>query len=330
MPYQGVLLENGRRTFLVLAPVSVTAAHDLRVASVSKSCMAAIHRIRIFCRLATTLLFTFVWFSIPLSAGSADSLAAIHNRLQDHRRLVEHRAFVFEGEITRLQTIPTPRCKAGVEHKVTYRISKTLWIGPDSYEAPGQIVRSKAFIDCTEKPLPSPPFVAGAKVIVYCEAGTACLAPVTLTRANIARVQAWLNEVQAAEGSPALLQIHERLLQFAALMRQAAPRRPVYPAAPLLFVGKVTSLERMATPYCLVCPRSSMELSVSRILWGNFTGSVVHAWCNSSRCGGATAGETVLMFCGKSSNMFECSSPAPYTDEGLTKVEGWLTEAGLR
>lgn len=235
-----------------------------------------------------------------------------------------------------METIPTTKCKAGVEHKVTYLLAKILWIGPDSIEEPGRLVPSKAFIDCTEKPLPSPPFGVGAKVIVYCEArmNFDCLAPIELT-SNGARVQAWLDEVEAAEGSPALLQIHQRLLEYAALVRRTAPRMPVYPTAPFLFVGKVVSLEGapcISAKPCMspVVPRRSMELAVSRILWGDFTRSVVHASCNSWRCGDATAGETVFMSCGRISSSLDCSSPAPYSDDALPKVENWLAEAGLK
>jgi len=141
-----------------------------------------------------------------LHADSTQSLAAISKRLQDHRGVAQHRALIFEGEIVRLQAIRRPTCRAGVEHRVTYRISQILWQEPDSPETPGYTV-SKGFIDCGEKPLPSPPFVVGTKVIVYCETtrSFSCLPPVELTGKNREKVRSWLEELRAAEGDPALL-----------------------------------------------------------------------------------------------------------------------------
>src|SRR5215471_7105255 len=274
--------------------------------------------------LAVVLLWTVA--SSSLSAESSESLAAIHNRLKNHRRLAQNHAVVFAGKITSLQAIPQPTCKAGIEHRVTYRISEILWVEPDFPEAPGYIV-TKGFIDCTEKPLVSPPFVIGARVLVYCEArhAFACLPPVELTKANAMSVRSWLDELQAAEGGPALLQIHERFLQDAALVRRAPPGMSAYAPRPFLFIGKVTRIQKLPKHYiCTVCPRLDMDLSLSRVLWGDYKDSVVHTSCNSLQCGGTTIGETVFMLCYATSYSTECSSPALYSEDALKKLESWI------
>ena len=268
-----------------------------------------------------------------LCADSTESLNAIYKRLRDHRGLAQHHAVVFEGEITGLQAIPRPTCIAGVEHRVTYRISEILWLEPDKPEAPGYTV-SKGFIDCREQLFPSPPFVIGAKMLVYCETRRrfACLPPVELANQNGMRVRSWLDEVRSAEGGPALLQIHEKLLQSVALLRKTPPGMPPVlngeTSHPFLFVGQVTRVQELSDfPMRTVVPRLEMDFAVSHVLWGDYKNSIVRAWCNSSQCGGATSGETVIMHCYATRSRAECSAPAPYSEEALKKVETWIVEA---
>ena len=182
-----------------------------------------------FLRISLTGLGVALLVTPLLRADSTALLAAISQRLRDHRTVAQHGALVFAGEITRLQEIPRPRCSTGVEHRVTYRILQILWREPDSSETAGYTV-NKAFIDCAEKPLPSPPFVAGIKVFVYCETRRrfTCLPPVEATSENGKRVRSWLDELQAAEGDPALLQIHERLRQSDLLLRNTLQERNLF------------------------------------------------------------------------------------------------------
>jgi hypothetical protein len=280
-----------------------------------------------------SLLLLSLLAPLFLRADPTESLDAIYRRLQDHRGLAQHHAVVFEGEITGLQAIPRPSCKAGVEHRVTYRISEILWLEPDKPEAPGYTV-SKGFIDCREQLLPSSPFVVGAKVLVYCETRRdfACLPPVELTNQNRMRLRSWLDQLRAAEGGPALLQIHEKLLQSVALLRKTPPGMPPVlngeTSHPFLFVGQVTSVQKLSDfPARIILPRLEMDFAVSHVLWGDYKDSVVRAWCNSPHCGGATSGETVIAHCYATRSRAECSAPAPYSEDALKKVETWIVEA---
>lgn len=280
-------------------------------------------------------LFALSIIGTPLTrADSSPSLSGISRRLHDHRALAQHHALVFEGEITRLQEIPRPTCSGGVEHRVTYRILQILWSEPDSPETPGYTV-NKGFIDCTEKPLPSPPFVVGARVFVYCETRRSftCLPPVEGTSKNGKKVRSWLDEIQAAEGGPAMLQIHERLLQSEALLRKTPPATPPLlngeNSSRFVFIGQIVRVQKLSDfPTLRIVPRLEMDVKVSRVLWGDYKDTVLAAWCNSSRCGGAMAGETVIMHCYATHPRAECSAPVPYSDDAFKKMETWVGELG--
>jgi hypothetical protein len=193
---------------------------------------------------------------------------------------------------------------------------------------------SKGFIDCREHLLPSPPFVVGAKVLVYCETRGefACLRPVEVTNQNGMKLRSWLDQLRAAEGGPAFLQIHEKLLQSVALLRKTPPgMAPVLngeTSRPFLFVGKVTRAQKLSDfPTRIVLRRLEMDFAVSHVLWGEYKDSVVRAWCNSPQCGGAPSGETVIVHCYPTRSRAECSAPAPHSEDALKKVETWIVEA---
>lgn len=192
---------------------------------------------------------------------------------------------------------------------------------------------NKGFIDCAEKPLPSPPFDVGTKVLVYCETrrSFACLPPVEGTNENGRRVRSWLDELQAAEGGPALLQIHERLRQSDMLLRNTSPGAELVlngqGGRPFIFVGQITRAQKLSDfPAIVVVPRLEMDIAISRILWGDYKDSSVAAWCNSSRCGGGVSGETVIMHCYATRPRAECSAPAPYSHDAIKRMETWIAE----
>ncbi len=243
---------------------------------------------------------------------------------------------VFAGEISQMQTIPRPTCKAGVENRVVYRVTETLWVEPNSHVKPGYIV-AKDFIDCREKPLRSPPFAAGGKVLVYCRVrrGFDCLPPVEFTDGNLRDIRTWLDDLSREEGTPALLQIHEALLQSAALMQKRTATLPLLingePYRPFLFVGQISDIEKLPEhPVFLVQPRLHMDIAVSQILWGDFKEPVVRAWCNSLACGGAELSEKVILHCYATPSIAECTAPARYSEDSLKKVESWVVEVRQR
>jgi hypothetical protein len=54
---------------------------------------------------------------------NAASLATIHEHLRDPHGLAQYHAFVFVGEISRMETLHQHRCRAGIEEKLEYRVS---------------------------------------------------------------------------------------------------------------------------------------------------------------------------------------------------------------
>jgi hypothetical protein len=69
---------------------------------------------------------SFLWVE------NAAPLATIHEHLKDPHGLAQHHAFVFVGEISRMETIHQHRCRPESEEKLEYRIS--LGIIEDSGE----------------------------------------------------------------------------------------------------------------------------------------------------------------------------------------------------
>jgi hypothetical protein len=207
------------------------------------------------------LLFVALCFAPSVRADDSRQLAQFHNRLQDSPRLAQHRAFVFVGEISRMEAVRRLRCKSGIENKLAYRVSDVLWLDPDSVVRPGYVVE-KDVIDCVQKQLP-PPFDAGVKVIVYCEINRAydCLMPVIFSDSSLRKVQSWIDELRRVEGDPVLLQIHYRLRDSIEL----APSRP------LLLIGQVTRVDQPQKFHVGgIAMRPGMRLTVSRLLWGYY------------------------------------------------------------
>lgn len=276
----------------------------------------------------------------PVATASTQDTAAlpeIRAKVQDHRTLAQEHGAILVAEITRMQSIPRATCKSGVEHRVTYRVVENLWVEPDSPVKPGYIV-SKGFIDCREKQLATPPFAIGAKVLLYCGRldRYGCLPPTLYTDESLHRVQSWLDALRSGEGDPALLQIHERLLYSAELLRKVPPGRPVVIngelGQPFLFTGQVRSIEplpsREPVPMS-VRSRRYLKVAVSKVLWGEFIEPIVQAWCNSLECGGAQPNDIIILHC-QAARFAECSSPSVYSDEKLKKLESWVAEQNFR
>jgi hypothetical protein len=133
------------------------------------------------------LVFTVDLSSQPVSTTYV--LAQMHKRLTSVERRTYHNPIVFTGEVRYLGPVYQQACKQGVEQKVDFTVDRML-LG----NHPGSIVRT-GYINCTWRPLPSPPFTLHAKVIVYCEQrrhGVNCLAPVELADYNLTQIASWI------------------------------------------------------------------------------------------------------------------------------------------
>ena len=240
--------------------------------------------------------------------------------------------FVFVGSVSQNRTIPRSTCKAGVEHRVAYRVTEALWVDPDSLIGPDYSIE-KGFIDCAQKPLASPEFAAGAKVIVLCGRRLGffeCLPPSLFTAKDLQTVQIWLQELRNEEGDPGLLLIHEALLQSAERLHKRAVISPAMANdrhnRPFLFIGRVTNIDKppqFPAPMSVI-PRLHMDIAVSQVLWGEFNAPVAHVWCNSRACGAAELNHQVILHCDPAPSFDECSSPASFSEDNLKKVQSWV------
>jgi hypothetical protein len=109
-------------------------------------------------------LLLLVVFAVELksqSVSTTDVLAQTHKRLTSFEKRTYHNPIVFTGEISHLGPIYQGPCKGAVNQEVDFTISRML-LG----NHPVSIVHT-GYINCTRRPLPSPPFGLHAKVIVY-------------------------------------------------------------------------------------------------------------------------------------------------------------------
>jgi hypothetical protein len=278
-----------------------------------------------------------VFFPVSfLHAQSTPALSEIHQRLQDWRFMARQHAFVLVGEISRMKSIRQSRCRAGVEQKLEYTVSEVLWNEPDSPIGKGYKV-SKGFIDCTQQPL-HPPFRLGSKVIVLCGVsrgrGYVCLSPVQLTSDSLNKIEGWIDELRHAEGDPALLQIHERLVEDADLVSKSKLQVPKGAfmlngevMQPIAFLGEITWVEPMPRAWT-VFPRREMHISAGRLLLGSYREPQITSWCNSIHCGGATAGTAVIAYCRvREHSPAECLISMTLPEQNVEKMEKWIREA---
>jgi hypothetical protein len=266
------------------------------------------------------------------------ALEEIRAHLRDHRSLARQRGAVFVATITQIKSLSRAACRSGVEHRVSYRITENLWNDPDSLEAPGYTL-SRDFIDCREKPLASPPFSVGVKVLLYCARFDrySCLTPVLYTDKNCHEIQLWLDELRAEEIDFALLEIHGDLQKSAELLRTSRDGKTVMAygemSRPFVFVGQVKSIDPppgQGPRPTTIAIRPHMNIAISKVLWGEYHDSVLSAWCNSMKCGGAQANDNVIMHCYATRSFAQCSPPSLASEEKLRKVESWAAEVSPR
>jgi hypothetical protein len=252
------------------------------------------------------------------------TLWALHVPLEDPDRLAKKQGFLFEGEISRNETIHQRRCSSGTEQKIEYRVNQVLWDYPDSWLRPGYRI-SKDFIDCRKTNLPS--WEPGTRVLVYCEAvpgqGDDCLVPVRFTDDRLFRLKQWIADLSQREGNPELLEMHYLLRDSLEL----APSRP------LLLVGRVTWV--MPRPKILVQSVAilpTMRVNATRLLWGYYKDAEVVAVCPHRDCSGVAVGANVIAYCQAMDVYRRPPANCPLasldaTEENVHRGEQWAAQA---
>lgn len=258
----------------------------------------------------------------------------MHHELTNWRGMALQRAFVFEGEISRMEQIRQRKCHSGTEEKLEYQVSEMLWDDPDSYIRKESKI-SKGYIDCTQQRLPQP-FQVGSRVIVFCTHSRreVCVSPVLSTSENLQKVKEWVVELAEEQGDSALLQIHERLVEDGTWMRSSWGKSPQSTfvqngeiVQPIAFLGEVAWIEP-APKVWTVIPRRQMDLSVRQLVFGNDRETKIRAWCNSIDCGGVAVGMRVIAYCRDSKySPAECILSTTDPEHNIEKLKKWSTEA---
>lgn len=151
--------------------------------------------------LSITFLALLFLFAAPgLAAQEESALSDIHKHLKTPEYRHDHQRMLFVGEIVELGPVFQGVCKGAVDQAVDFSVSEVLLGDP-----PEPTVHA-GYINCTRKPLPSPPFTLHAKVIVYCfhNMGFKCLAPVPFTDERLKTLNSWVSKTgQARSVAPA-------------------------------------------------------------------------------------------------------------------------------
>lgn len=269
-------------------------------------------------------------------AQSSSTLTQIHKHLQDWRWMARENAFVFVGEVETMRPVQTHRCQSGSEQKLEYIVRDLLWNNTDSFLRNGSLV-TKGFVDCIQKPLPAP-FKKGSKIIALCAAppslGDICSPPVEATESNLNRVRRWIATLQSTQVDPALMQIHERLLDDADLMRKPTGHGQEFRIngevlRALMFMGEVKRIAPVPPILRVTMPRM-MDIGISRVLFGDERESQIRIACRANRCSGATVGARIIAYCrlGRVGAQ-DCLASIASPETAVPKLNDWLLEAGL-
>jgi hypothetical protein len=123
------------------------------------------------------------------AADDAHVLSVIHRKLANPYRVKYNSPIIFVRTIAALGPIYQGVCKEGINENVDFTVEMFLWGDPH------RTTIQTSYINCTGVPLPSPPFSAGSRLIVYCErpqdAAFQCLNPVPYSDATAKEIYQW-------------------------------------------------------------------------------------------------------------------------------------------
>lgn len=272
------------------------------------------------------LLWTSALSLQPVHDDSA--LDKIHKRLASSATLTYHNPIVFVGEISQQGPVYQGVCKEAVNQDVEFKISHLLF-----GDYPDFVLRT-GYVNCSWKPLPSPPFTLHATGIVYCEQfdhSVQCLDPVEFSDERLKKIESWIAaiphdlSVQQDRGDAVLWALHEPLQDSERLAKHQG----------FVFVGEVSRNEKIRRGRCTSGFEQKLSYRVSQILW-NFANSLVGPGYEVSKgfidCRQAPRipfgeGTKVIVYCeAELGQGYNCHAPVLFTDNRLSKVQSWVDE----
>jgi hypothetical protein len=259
------------------------------------------------------------------------ALEKIHRRLTNTEKLSYHRPIVFVGEISALGAVFQGVCKSGVNQSVDFTVSRLLF-GKFS-----ETVVHTGYINCTMRPLPSPPFTVGAHVIVYCEQfhSLSCLTPVEFTEARQRTVEGWITAIppdlakQEDRGDSILWALHVPLEDPDRLAKRQG----------FLFEGEISRHEEIHQRRCASGLEQKIDYRVKQVLWDypdsqlgpGYVVSKDFIDCRRSPLPNWGPGTRVIAFCEALPGQgYNCLAPVMFTDDRLFRVKQWITELSAR
>lgn len=255
------------------------------------------------------------------------ALERIHQRLTNVEKLSYHKPIVFVGEITALGPVFQGVCKSAVSQRVDFTISRLLF-GKFS----GTVVHA-GYINCTTRPLPSPPFTLHALLVVYCEQRRAltCLTPAQFTEERQRTVETWIAAIprdlakQEDRGDTILWALHAPLQDPDRLARNQG----------FFFEGEISRNESIHQSRCASGREQKIAYRVSQVLWDDpdsllrpgYTVSKDFIDCRRTPLPSWVPGTRVIAYCEALRGQgYNCLAPVMFTDDRLFRVKQWLAE----
>jgi hypothetical protein len=148
--------------------------------------------LRLKVRIVAVMLTLFVLCHLVLAQfgqvtdGNA-AMTNIRKQLLSASTRTYNKPFLFVGVIGAFGPIYMGVCKEAVDEDVEFKIESII-LG----EMQGSQLRT-SYINCTQRPLPDPPFKLNGRVIVYCVQvpSLKCLAPVEFSEEHLAAIKSW-------------------------------------------------------------------------------------------------------------------------------------------
>ena len=258
-------------------------------------------------------------------------LQKIHKRLTSVEKLSYHKPIVFIGEITALGSVYQGPCKQAVNESVDFTVSRLLF-GKFS-----ETVVHTGYINCTMRPLPSPPFTVGARVIVYCERFhfLSCLTPVEFTEARQRTVEGWIAAIpadlakQEDRGDTILWALHAPLDDPDRLAKKQG----------FLFEGEISRNEQIHQRRCASGVEQKIAYRVNQVLWDypdsllgpGYVVSKDFIDCRRPPLPNWGPGTRVIAYCEALPGQgYNCLAPVMFTDDRLFRVKQWIAELSAR
>jgi hypothetical protein len=269
--------------------------------------------------LAVAMVCAVLCTNLRAQEDSERTLGEIFKYLNhDLKSRVYSAPLLFVGEINAMGPVFHGVCKSAVNQTVDFAV-KELLLGefPDDTFHYG-------YPNCTLQPLPAPPFVLHAQVIVFCHHHNLCRWPVPATAERLEKVRMWMTQAKRPEDEAALAQLRRAI-------QKAGPLRA---ASDLIFEGEIVKIESVGHLACRIAVGRKVEINIVHSLFGDAASGSIVASYGSVNCPtplplSVREHAKVIVYCAMQMPMqSSCLTPVEASPEKLNEVKGWIAAAG--